>query len=68
MVQLKRSDINLNQIFDKKNVFGKNGALNAFAEINVKDFLLKRTTLLTPSEVDDLMENLIKAKEKFESR
>lgn len=54
MVQLKRSDINLNQIFDKKNVFGKNGALNAFAEINVKDFLLKRTTLLTPSEIENI--------------
>lgn len=52
--QLKRHDANLNQIFDKKNVFGKNGILKAFAEINVKDFLLKSSALLTPSEVEDI--------------
>ncbi len=54
MVQLKKNDANLNQIFDKKNVFGKNGILKAFAEINVKDFLLKRKTSLTPSEVENI--------------
>lgn len=50
--QLQKDDANLNQIFDKKNIFGKHGNLKAFAEIEAKTFLLKRSALLTPNEVE----------------
>ena len=37
-------------------------------KFTVVDFSDRFSFALTPSEVDDLIENLIKAKEKFESR
>lgn len=51
MTQLRNDRANLAQTFDKKNVFGKHGILSSFAEIETRSFLLKRNTLLTPSEV-----------------
>ncbi len=48
--QLQKDDVNLKQIF-KDNVFGENGLLEAFAEIDKRTLLLKSHTLLTPSQV-----------------
>ena len=52
MTQIKKDDARLTQVFDKKNVFGKRGILKSFAEIDVREFRLKRSALLTPSEVE----------------
>lgn len=52
MVQLRKDDVSLRQTFDKKNIFGKNGILQAFAEIDVRSFLLKRDALLTSNEIE----------------
>ena len=51
MNQIKKDDARLTQILDKKNVFGKNGILRAFAEIEVRSFLLRQTAILTPNEI-----------------
>jgi len=51
MIQIQKEAASLNQIFDKKNIFGKNGILQTFAEIDVRSFLLKRDALLSPSEI-----------------
>ena len=51
MVQLHKDDATITQILDKKNIFGKNGILHAFAELEVRSLLLKRDALLTPSEI-----------------
>ena len=52
MTQIKKDDASLTQTFDKKNIFGKNGILKAFAEIEVRSFLLKQSTSLTLNEVE----------------
>jgi hypothetical protein len=51
MVELKRDDATITQILDKKNIFGKNGALSAFAEIDTRSILLKQETRLAPDKV-----------------
>ena len=51
MTQIHKESASLKQTFDKKNLFGKQGMLRVFAEIDVRSFLLKRDALLTPSEV-----------------
>ena len=54
MVQIQKEDASLKQTFDKKNIFGKNGILQTFAEIDVRSFLLKRDTLLSPNEIAEI--------------
>jgi len=56
MVQLD-DECNLNQVFDKKNLFGKHGLLQAFAEVEIRSFLLKGNALLTPSEIAAIQTN-----------
>jgi len=56
-VQLHDDDCRLTQVFDKKNLFGKNGLLQAFAEVEVRSFLLKHNALLTPNEITAIQAN-----------